>query len=71
MGKIDGNQYPKDWKFCGGRQLNLKRLEPFVFHAGASGIMTGNYLTTQGAGLDADLELMREMLFTPRLKPEI
>lgn len=61
----------KDIFICGGRQLNLKRLEPFMFHAGASGIMTGNYLTTQGAVLDADLELMREMLFSPRLKPEI
>lgn len=48
---------------CGGRQLNLKHLAPYMFHAGASGIMTGNYLTTQGASLDDDLEMITQLGF--------
>ncbi len=43
---------------CGGREYNLKELHPFVFYAGASGIMTGNYLTTSGRSLEDDLELL-------------
>jgi biotin synthase len=53
----------KDIFICGGRQLNLKQLEPYIFHAGASGIMTGNYLTTQGARLDDDLEMIAQLGF--------
>lgn len=43
---------------CGGREYNLKELHPLVFYAGASGIMTGNYLTTSGRSLWDDLELL-------------
>lgn len=53
----------KDIFVCGGRQLNLKQLVPYMFHAGASGIMTGNYLTTQGATLDDDLEMIKQLGF--------
>ncbi len=53
----------KDIFICGGRQLNLKQLVPYIFHAGASGIMTGNYLTTQGANLDNDLEMITQLGF--------
>jgi len=53
----------KDILICGGRQLNLKQLVPYIFHAGASGIMTGNYLTTQGASLDDDLEMISQLGF--------
>ena len=48
---------------CGGRQNNLGDLHPMVFHAGASGIMTGNYLTTRGRSLRDDLEMLRELDF--------
>ena len=35
-------------RICGGRELNLRSLQPMMYLAGASGAMTGNYLTTQG-----------------------
>jgi biotin synthase len=51
---------------CGGRIQNLKDLHPFIFHAGASGIMTGNYLTTDGQTLEKDLELLETLKFQQR-----
>ncbi|NDY71882.1 biotin synthase BioB [Desulfobacter hydrogenophilus] len=51
---------------CGGRIPNLKMLHPFVFHAGANGIMTGNYLTTKGNQLQEDLEMINHLGFEPR-----
>ena len=41
-------------KVCGGREKNLGPLQPLIFHAGANGYITEGYLTTPGAGLDAD-----------------
>ncbi len=58
----------QDIYVCGGRAANLKSLHPFIFHAGASGIMTGNYLTTKGRRLEEDLELLRQLSFYPRAK---
>ncbi len=46
---------------CGGREHNLKELHPLVFHAGASGVMTGDYLTTRGRRLEDDLRLLRSL----------
>lgn len=46
---------------CGGREKNLRHLHPMVFYAGASGIMTGNYLTTKGRPLQDDLEMLEEL----------
>ncbi|MBN1140624.1 MAG: biotin synthase BioB [Deltaproteobacteria bacterium] len=51
---------------CGGREHNLRSLHPLVFTAGASGIMTGNYLTTEGRQLKDDLEMLRDLGFQPR-----
>lgn len=50
---------------CGGREANLKALHPLVFHAGASGIMTGHYLTTSGRCLDNDLSMLEMLGFRP------
>ena len=55
---------------CGGRQRNLRELQSWVVMAGASGIMTGNYLTKEGRRPDDDrrmledqgLEISKEML---------
>ncbi len=41
-------------KVCGGRELNLKTLQPLIFYAGANGYVSGNYLTTSGAGVAED-----------------
>ncbi|MBU0971373.1 MAG: hypothetical protein KKC20_12040 [Proteobacteria bacterium] len=38
-----------------------------MFHAGASGVMTGNYLTTQGASLDDDMEMITQLGFEARI----
>ena len=43
---------------CGGREDNLKDLHPLVFFAGASGIMTGNYLTVSGQVPTEDLDMI-------------
>ena len=58
----------KDILVCGGRQHNLKSLEALMFMAGASGLMTGHYLTTQGSALQNDLALMEQADFSPRKK---
>ncbi len=41
-------------KVCGGREKNLGALQPLIFLAGANGYITGGYLTTAGAGVEAD-----------------
>jgi biotin synthase len=58
----------KEIIICGGREHNLGELHPMVFYAGASGIMTGNYLTTEGITLDKDLEMINSMGFAVRQK---
>ena len=50
---------------CGGRLENLGELHPLIFMAGASGIMTGNYLTRKGRDAQADLQLIRDLELTP------
>ncbi len=52
---------------CGGRVPTLRSLAPLVFAAGANGLMTGDYLTTQGR-LPAD---DRQMLADLGLEVEI
>ena len=56
----------KDILICGGREANLKELHSIVFYAGASGIMTGNYLTTSGRTLEDDLEMIEHLQFSVR-----
>ncbi|MDX9787994.1 MAG: biotin synthase BioB [Desulfobacterales bacterium] len=46
---------------CGGREANLRELHPLVFYAGASGIMTGNYLTAAGRTVESDLVLLKQL----------
>jgi biotin synthase len=58
----------KEIIICGGREKNLKELHPLIFYAGASGMMTGNYLTTEGRTLEHDLALLDQMGFGVREK---
>ena len=51
----------KEIIICGGREKNLRDLHPLIFYAGASGTMTGNYLTTDGRSLDDDLMLLKQL----------
>lgn len=42
---------------CGGREPNLRDFQSWIFMAGASGTMVGNYLTTSGRDRDSDLQM--------------
>jgi biotin synthase len=50
----------KEVIICGGRVENLSYLHEKVFDAGASGIMTGDYLTVKGRRYDEDVEMIKK-----------
>lgn len=46
---------------CGGRETNLRELQSWIFKAGASGTMIGNYLTTTGRSKEVDLQMLADL----------
>ncbi len=50
----------KEIAVCGGREHNLRELQSWMFMAGASGTMVGNYLTTSGRDLQTDMLLLQD-----------
>ena len=46
---------------CGGREVNLRGLQSLMFAAGATGAMTGNYLTTEGRPSEEDLQMLYDL----------
>ncbi len=46
---------------CGGREKNLRDLQSWMFMAGASGTMVGNYLTTMGRPPEQDLQMLSDL----------
>ncbi|MCK4508203.1 MAG: biotin synthase BioB [Desulfuromonadales bacterium] len=46
---------------CGGRETNLRELQSWIFMAGASGTMVGNYLTTSGRGREVDMQMFADL----------
>ncbi|HEX9024405.1 MAG TPA: biotin synthase BioB [Geobacteraceae bacterium] len=46
---------------CGGREKNLRDLQSWIFLAGASGTMTGNYLTTAGRAPEQDRQMLCDL----------
>lgn len=46
-------------RICGGRPLVLGERQHELFAAGANALMTGNYLTTAGKALEADLHMIK------------
>ena len=56
----------KDIIVCGGREVNLRELQPLIFAAGANGMMVGNYLTTPGRDPQKDLAMLRDLGLRPR-----
>lgn len=46
---------------CGGREVNLRGLQAFIFEAGANGMMIGNYLTTMGRPPEEDLMMIKDL----------
>lgn len=57
----------KSIRVCAGREQNLQDLQPLIFFAGADGLMIGNYLTTAGRNTAADMDMIRNLGFTPAL----
>jgi len=54
----------KDLTVCGGREKNLRELQSWIFLAGASGMMTGNYLTTPGRDPQQDHQMLKDLEMT-------
>ena len=54
----------KDLTVCGGRERNLRELQSWIFLAGASGMMTGNYLTTPGRAPEQDRQMLTDLGLT-------
>jgi biotin synthase len=46
---------------CGGREKNLRDLQSWMFFAGASGTMIGNYLTTTGRNVADDWQMLQDL----------
>ncbi len=46
---------------CGGRERNLRDMQSLIFHAGASGMMIGNYLATKGRQPRDDLQMLKDL----------
>ena len=51
----------KDIKVAGGREVNLRGLQSFMFFAGANSAMVGNYLTTKGRAAADDIEMIADL----------
>jgi len=49
---------------CGGREQNLRDLQSWMFLAGASGTMVGNYLTTTGREPAQDWQMLKDLELT-------
>ncbi len=48
-------------KVCGGREANLRSLQPFLFLAGSDSIIIGDYLTTKGNPPGDDLRMIQDL----------
>ncbi|MBN2109244.1 MAG: biotin synthase BioB [Deltaproteobacteria bacterium] len=57
----------KEIRVCGGRETNLRTLQPLMYLAGANGAMTGNYLTTAGRDPAADVREILDLGLAPHL----
>ena len=54
----------KDLQLCGGREVNLRDLQSWIFYAGANGMMIGGYLTTNGRSVEQDLKMIEDLGLT-------
>lgn len=48
-------------KIAGGRVLNLRNLQSWMFYAGATSILSGNYLTTTGRSVEEDKQMLADL----------
>jgi len=54
-------------KVAGGRVLNLRDMQSWMFYAGATSLLTGNYLTTTGRAVEQDLQMIKDLGLEPNL----
>lgn len=52
-------------KIAGGRVLNLRDLQSWIFYAGATSILSGNYLTTTGRAVAEDMQMLKDLGLEP------
>jgi biotin synthase len=52
-------------KVAGGRVLNLRDLQSWIFYAGANAILSGNYLTTSGRAVGEDMQMLTDLGLEP------
>ena len=50
-----------DIKVAGGREVNLRDMQSWIFYAGATSCLTGDYLTTPGRGADKDHQMVADL----------
>jgi len=50
-----------DIKIAGGREVNLRDMQSWIFYAGATSILVGNYLTTAGRSAADDLKMISDL----------
>jgi biotin synthase len=48
-------------KAAGGRALNLRDMQSWIFYAGATAIISGDYLTTAGRAVEDDLRMIKDL----------
>jgi biotin synthase len=48
-------------KIAGGRVLNLRDMQSWMFYAGANAILSGNYLTTTGRAVKEDMQMLTDL----------
>ena len=48
-------------KVAGGRVLNLRDAQSWIFYAGATAIISGDYLTTAGRSVEEDLRMIKDL----------
>jgi biotin synthase len=52
----------RDIRVAGGREVNLRRMQPFALYP-ANSLFVDGYLTTGGAGFDADIQMIEDAGF--------
>lgn len=52
-------------KIAGGRVLNLRDLQSWIFYAGGTSILSGSYLTTAGRNVADDMQMLRDLGLEP------
>lgn len=51
----------KNIRYAGGREGNLRSLQPLGFIAGLNGMLIGNYLTTPGQGANNNIQMLEDL----------